>query len=259
MFCIKNRSISLLSLALLCIASTSLAQDAPGRWSVLTVEVKPGANAQFEEFIQAFREAAVETDSSLYWLVSQTEVGGSNNYAFHRPISSWAEVETPAGAILSEVYEDQEVERLLALYNSSAARIHTAAYLDRPDLSRAAPPMPDVVAVNYLDIGIHQGMNQQFEEFVRHLVEASEATAPSAYWEMRAPSFGARNAYRVVVAFSEWADADVVQKPIPQRLAEHYGEVRGAQILEEGNAAIESFRSSLRRTRGDLARPPIAD
>jgi hypothetical protein len=193
MFWTNEYFLSLLSLVLLGVTGASLAQEVPERYSTLTVEVKPGANAQYEEFILAFKAAAEKTNSPLHWLVSQTEVGGSNNYIFHRPIASWRELETPVGAILRQAYNEREVQRLLGLEAASATSVHTAAYIARPDLSRPGPAIENVVAVNYIDIKVRYGMNQEFEDVARHVVEASAATTPNVHWEMRGPSFGADN------------------------------------------------------------------
>jgi len=62
---IKSTAIISMCAVMLSASCGTEAQDAPAMFSVLTIEVKPGTNAQFEEFIGKFRAAAEQTKSSL--------------------------------------------------------------------------------------------------------------------------------------------------------------------------------------------------
>ena len=253
----RSLRLSCLTLCLVGVTSAGLAQNPPGRWHVLTVDVRPGMNGQFVEFMTAFKEAADEIDYPMYWLTSQSAVGGTNNYTFHRYLpTGWNELEVSPGGVLGQVHNDREVERLLGLYNASAAHASSAGYNDRPDLSREGPEPTVVDAVTYIDVTVHQGMNQQFEEYVRQIITATDAVAPDIHWTMRSPSHGADNAYRVVIAYEDWADIDAPGTPVPQRLIDHFGAARGAKIWAEGQEAIERIDTSLRRTHPDLTRWP---
>jgi hypothetical protein len=244
--------------AALALFGAAHAQDAPELSSVLTVEVKPGTNGQFEEFVTKFRDAAEETNSSLRWRAVSAE-SGSDAYVFTRPFGSFAALED-AGPDLTEVYGAEEAQRLLGLLAASAASMSTTIYADRPDLSRPWPALEGTpAAVLYIDLNVRVGMEAAFEDYVHKVVEATDATAPEAFWLMRQRVFGpgtANGAYRVAVVFPEWSDLDAQEKPIPQRMREHFGAEEGDRLEATVPEFLVNIRETLHRVRTDLAREP---
>ena len=239
---------------------SGFAQDQPAMATVLTVEVEPGANAAFEEFILAFRAGAERTGSSLHWLASQNEVGDGNTYTFTRQFGNWAEFENPANGFMVEAYDEAERARIVGLYNDSVESVSSSAYIARPDLSRGGGPViPEPAAVIYLDIKVHQGMGPRFEAVVRKVVEATATAAPDLYWITLATSFGVAGTYRFVTVVDEWEDLNTPPKPVPQRLIEHFGAAEGSRLAQEAASVIESINQKLRRVRRDLARPPAGN
>jgi len=234
------------------------AQDAPQMYSVLTVEVKPGAEGQFEEFVSKFRDAAEETESPVRWNASSAVTSG-NSYVFTRPFGSFAALEG-AGPELNEVYGEEEAGRLLGLLQASAASMSTTIYVERPDLSRPWPELEGTpAAVLYIDLNVRFGMEEQFEAYAGKVKEATDATAPNAFWLMRQRVFGPgtnNGAYRVVVVFPQWTDLDTPAKPIPDRMREHFGAEESARLQTEIGDALQAVRENLYRVRADLARPP---
>lgn len=148
------------------------------------------------------------------------------------------------------------------MLEAAVESITTTVYVARPDLSRPAPESDTTpVAVLYIDLNVRLGMERQFEDYAKKVIEATNAVAPNAYWQMRQRMFGPGNAagYRVVVTFQQWADLDVEPKPIPQRMVEHFGADEAARLEESGLASIQGINERLNRVRSDLARPPVND
>jgi len=237
---------------------------APQKYDVITVEVKPGANAQFEEFVRKLRDAVEKNKGSERWLASQS-MSGNPVYTFTRPFGTWAgEFGQAASDPLIKAYGEQEAARLAGLLAASVANESTAFYVARPDLSRPRPPAAagaaaaTPVAVEYLDLNVKLGKEQQFEGYVKKLIEATNKTAPSAFWEMRQRQFGPGNAagYRVVLTFATWADLDTPAKPLQQRLTEQFGAAEGERLQGLATDALQGMNSRLNRVRIDLERPP---
>ena len=261
----KSSALVALGTAALAMSSTIEAQTAPPqKYDVITVEVKPGANAQFEEFVHKLRDAVEKNKGSERWLASQS-MSGNPVYTFSRPFATWAgEFGQAASDPLVKAYGDQEAARLLGLLAASAANESTAFYVARPDLSRPRPatagaPAATPAAVEYLDLNVKLGKEQQFEGYVKKLVEATNKTAPNAYWEMRQRQFGPGNAalYRVVLTYATWADLDrPPEKSLQQRLTEQFGAAEGERLQALATDALQGMNSRLNRVRNDLARPP---
>ena len=237
---------------------------APQKYDVITIEVKPGANAQFEEFVHKLRDAVEKNKGPERWLASQS-MSGNSVYTFTRPFATWAgEFGQAASDPLIKAYGDQEAARLLGLLAASAANESTAFYVGRPDLSRPRPPVAagspaaTPVAVEYLDLNVKLGKEQQFEGYVKKLIEATNKAAPNAYWEMRQRQFGPGNAagYRVVLTYATWADLDKPEKPLQQRLTEQFGGAEGERLQGLATDALQGVNSRLNRVRTDLERPP---
>jgi hypothetical protein len=242
--------------------STS-AQNAPQKFSVATVEVKPGMAGQLGEFIKKFRDAVEKTKGPQRWLASES-MSGNSVLIFTMPFGTFADLANVAGDPLVAAYGEQEAARLLGTLQSAVASESTTIYTDRPDLSRPRPAPAGgaagnpPVAVLYVDINVKAASVSQFESFVKKLIEATSATAPTEYWNMRQRMFGPGNTpgYRVVVQFPTWADLDKPGKSIEQRIREHFGAEEGDKLLAANADTILGVNQRLARVRSDLARPP---
>lgn len=259
---IKSAAIIGICSVLLTASCGTSAQEAPAKYSTVVIEVKPGMNGPLEELLRKFRDAAEQTNGPQRWLASQS-MSGNPVYTINIPFGTWAEF-GPADDTnpLVAAYGQEEATRLLGALQTSVASNVTTIYVARPDLSRPPPEGQGTpVAVLFIDLTVRLGMEQQFEEYVGKIIEATNATAPNAHWLMRQRMFGPGNApgYRVVVTFQQWADLDAPEKPLPQRLREHFGAEEGARLETLGTAAVQGVNERLNRVRSDLARPPVAN
>ncbi len=247
-----KRAVVATCVCLLGVSFAAHAQDAAPSVSALTVHVKPGMNQQFEEYLKAFVAAADKTSPKLEWLSAQSMTGGPV-YVFNRAFGSWAELGA-AGPDFVAAFGAPEAKRLAGLLQASVESVSTAIYRRRMDLSRPWPALEGVPdAVVHIFITVQGNMGPQFESFVGKVIEATAATAPNAYWLMDEPGAGATD-YRVTVIAKSWSDLDKPDKPIPQRILEHFGQAEGQKLLAESNGAIEGIETRISRTRPDLGR-----
>jgi hypothetical protein len=256
------------ALPALCIGSLigmsgASAQNAPEKYRVLTVEVKPGMDAQFEEFIHKFRDAVEKNKGPQHWLASSS-MSGNAVYFFTVPFATWAgEFGQNAPNPLIAAYGEQEAAKVLGLLAASTESETTAIYAARPDLSRPRPQATSgqaatPVAVEYVDLNVKIGKEQEFEGYVKKLIEATNKAEPTAYWQMRQRAFGPGNtpSYRAVVQFLTWADLDKQGKSLQQRLTEAFGAAEGEKIQGLASDALQGVNQRLARVRIDLERPP---
>ena len=260
---IKSSVVVGISALVLTASCNTSAQEPPEKFSTITIEVKPGMDAVLEEVITKFRDAVEKTNGPQRWLAAQS-MSGNPVYTINVPFDTWAEFGPPpsSGDPLVSAYGEEEARRILSLLRDAEAGATTTIYVARPDLSRPAPAAEATpVAVLYLDVNVRLGMEQQFEDYAKKLIEATNATEPRAYWQMRERLFGLGNAagYRAVVTFQQWSELDSPTKPLPQRLREHFGAEEGERVAAAGLAAIQGVNERLNRVRSDLARPPVAN
>jgi hypothetical protein len=248
----SNKLITAAFACLLVLSAAAQAQNAGESVSALTVHLNPGTNQLFEEYVKALREAANRTNSKMAYLTSQS-MTGEPTYQFNRTFTSWAEIGEP-GPNLAAVYGEAEAKRLAGLLQTSIASTSTAIYTRRLDLSRPWPALDATpVAVTHINITVRPQMTAQFESFMHKVIEATAATAPNLYWLADAPGEGAKS-YRLTQLANKWTDLDTPPKPVPQRLAEHFGQAEGQRLMAEAMGMIENIETVVRRTRPDLNR-----
>jgi hypothetical protein len=241
------------------VLSTAVAQDAPQKYSTLTIEVKPGMNAQFEEFISKYKAAAEQTNSPYRWTVAQS-VSGNPVYSFTRPFQSFAAL-SDARPDLNKAFGAAEGARLLGLLQASVEGESSAIYVARPDLSRPRPE-PGIQgtpeAVLFVDITVKSGKEEAFEGYAKKIVEASNAKATDQYWQIRQRMFGPGQlpVYRVVVVFAKWTELDRPGMPMSERLKQQFGAAEAERLEAIANDSIQGVNERLNRVRADLARPP---
>lgn len=222
----------------------------------LTVKVRPGMNAQFEEVVRALRDASRKEGTKNYWLVSQA-MSGEPLYLFNSTAASFGDFAEP-GPQLTRVFGEAEGKRLGALAAASIESTRSAFYRPQADLSHvpapgamSAPP----VAVAVFDFSINAGMQPQYVEGARKSREASMAVVPKSYFQTALPAFGAAGP-RTVVFYYSWAEVDSPAPGVQQRVMQHFGAQEGARINQSMGQAIGGFNATLFRTRPDINYQP---
>jgi len=239
-------------------SSIILAEDSPPqRFSVLAIEVNPGTAPMFEEFIRKYVEAAGKVENSPFWFADGPGIGPANTYSFARPFGSFGDLESEYNPLL-KAFDQDEVTRLLGLAQQSIASSESAIYVARPTLSRPFPPQdkPPVATLS-IRLTVAQGMNEQFEEYVQKVVEATDKVAKDVHWTMYSGGIGApANVYGVRIPMWSWAELDTSSMPIPERLVQAFGKREGEKIWESGQDAITNIETQLSRFRVELSHLP---
>ncbi len=231
----------------------SAAEAPPTGFSIFAVEIKPGSQGQFEEFILKFKQAADQLGNPPSWYASSPGVGQDNIYTFASPFNSFGEL-AEQRPILQEVYDEAEVMRLFGLYSNSVVRTETFLVHPRPDLSRPSPPMDNPAEITLtLGITIDPAKTEAYETYVKQLAEATDKTAKDAYWNTYIGGIGsAAGTYGVRIPMN-WVDLDTPVKPFSERLNEAFGKRKGEKILAAGEAVGAKIEYAIRRNRADLS------
>ncbi len=242
------------SLLLLAVTGPVRAQDEVTIVQELTVSVKPGMEAQFEELVRAFAEASRQQGLENYWLSSQS-MSGEPIYRFNMAQDSWADFANP-GPNFAEAFGNREADRLAGLAHDSIAWTRTAYFEQHSAMSRPPVGMDEAPeALIYFAFTLNPGGAPQFLEMSSKVKEASAALLPDEYFVSALPGFGAPGA-RTILLIEHLSDLDTPTMPPQQRVLRHFGQTEGARINALAGEAIASFTPTLFRTRPDLNYQP---
>jgi antibiotic biosynthesis monooxygenase (ABM) superfamily enzyme len=132
----------------------AIAQSQPPRYQfVLEVQVKPGANAQHEEYVKKIVEAAKKTPGSQSWLAFQLTSGGpSGVYSYVLQFDQWADRDSWISPpdLLVKAFGAAEASKIMAAGLAASERSQTSIAEFQPDLSSRVDAPPPGVAANYL-------------------------------------------------------------------------------------------------------------
>lgn len=249
-----NRRWILAGLSALILAAPVQAQD-DSLVQVVTFEVRPGKNAQFEEAVSAFREASKAQGMENYWLSAQS-VSGSPIYRFHVEQSGWGDLSNPPPQMV-EHFGEEEAARLAGLLADSVVSEHVAFYRELANSSYAPADGFDVPpeGLIYIDFTLNAGTAPMFLEMTEHQKEASMSMYPNNYFGVSMPEFGGAGP-RTILILNSFSDLDTPTLAPQQRLIEHFGEAEGGRLIELAAQSIVSFEPQLFRTRPDLNYQP---
>lgn len=232
------------------IGASAQAQDNVTIVQELTASVKAGTEAQFEEVVKAFRDAAQEQGIESYWRASQS-LSGDPVYRFNFPMSSWGDLMNPEPDFIKAFGED-EAARLMALLSESVVSSYSAFYEQHSSMSHApmnldGPPE----ALVYIQFTLNPGTAPQFRELTMKAAEASGAVRPNDYFVAALPGFGAPGP-RTILILPSMSDLDTPAPGIAQVIAQHFGQEEGTRINGLAAESIASIATTLFRTRPDL-------
>jgi hypothetical protein len=236
------------------LSSFAHAQDVapPKGITVNVVNIAPGTGVTFESVAKKFKEAADKLEDVPAYFAYSSVIGNDGQYIFAAPFAMFAELANDR-QILAEAYGPEELAKISELFQKTVVSTESYIVIPRPDLGISAPD-PTAASEITLSIAIklRMGKEEQYQEYLKKLVEATRATSPETYWSTYQPGPGAKGIWAVRINTS-WAEFDVQGKSIPQRLNEHFGERAGKKIYDEGNASIENIEYTISRFRLDLS------
>jgi hypothetical protein len=120
--------------------SRPLESDAPpAGFTVIFLDIKPGAKSTFEAYARRQVEASTKLDDGN-WQLAIGAPGAPSDYLYTYPFYTWAELDKPEGLPLRErliaVFGETEGAKMSAEGIASMEKITTELIRTRPDLSR---------------------------------------------------------------------------------------------------------------------------
>ncbi len=245
---------ALFTAALILISPPSYAEEAdwPGFALIRNSTVQVGRNADYEMFLKELAAADKDADASTNRIIESgliTDGGLYTHISFH---TDFTDLREPIGYLA--VHGDDAWRDLVGGLDGVVQHSERKIYLRRPELGRTDPDLdPQTVELWYTyHVEVATGANDQFEQWMTKLVEASAKVAPEAYWNTYSPWLNTGNVYRITSATSLEGLNSPVMNP-EQRMEAAFGE-REAERLAELNAdSVVSVQQTLLRHRLDLS------
>lgn len=254
-----KRSVCLaLSLSLLpALAPPSAAQAPPTEFlQVVTVNVKPEAIADYEDYVKKIVAATGKTTGSPRVVGYQVVLGGPGaTYFFVLPFNKWAEIDgwSSIPRILTAAYGEAEAARILQAGRAATARSESAVYRLLPDLSTRPrtfdPPRAYALLVR---TEVEPAMQRAYEEYLAKLRAAQEQTPESPTAIRRVSVLGPAVTYVTAQFFSKHAERDAWPSA-GDVLRKAHGEAEGRRITEESLRAVRRRDIFVMAHRPDLS------
>lgn len=243
---------------LLC-ASASVAQDAPGDYLyVVTVEVKPGMNADFEEYIKQVQSAARPAPERV--VAYQRVMGGSNNtYYFAIRFDEWGDLDGwhTVPQMLVNAHGEAEAATLLASGAGAVLSISTTVSQMVPGFSSApgAPSSSPPAYGHVIRTQVDPSLSAQYEHLLRTLKVAEDQAGVGI--TRRVSRQGETLTHTSVRLYNNHAERDGWASA-QRLLADAYGEDEARTLFASQAEAVKAREIYTLRMRPDLSRIPEA-
>ncbi len=174
----RSRSLVLVPCLAVAISTSAMAQPAPARFlTVYNITVNPGANAQFEDYLQKIKQGAERIGAPQRWATFEVGFGGpGNTYAIALQFNKWGEMDawTRVPEILEKAYGADEAAKILrsggmAIASSQTTISRLSSDLSYNDGSAAPAPMFMIRATT-----VKRDMQDAYRNFLVKLNQAWE-------------------------------------------------------------------------------------
>jgi len=243
--------------SLLLLTSPALAQESPaGFLYVQTAEVKPGMNAEFDDFVKKVQSAARQTQERV--VTYQRVLGGSTNTCYFAiQFNDWSDLDgwQTVPQMLVDVYGQSEATTLLAAGAGAMTLISTSASEVVPDFSsgRAAPASNLPAYGQVIRTEVDPGLSAQYEHFLRRLKVAEDQAGVANI--RRVSRQGPALTFTTVRLYASHAERDRWATP-QQLLTDAFGENEARMLFASQAEAVRTREIYTLWMRPDLSRVP---
>jgi len=254
---------SLLVALVLVVACTNVAvaQNAPGEFLVIyNIQVKSGANVQFEEYIKKIKEAAEKTGAPQHWGASQLAFGGpGNNYVIALQFDKWGEMDgwEAVPQILEEAYGEEDAAKILRSGGMAIESSETTISRLMEDLSYNLKAMAPAPMIRVRVSEIKRDMQQDYRVFIAKVNEASEKAGDQRTVIRRTSTMGPSAVYTSVTPFEKWSEWDG-RGGFWQMMEKAHGPTETRRLQDTLTKCVEKSTLFAVTMRPDLSRLPMS-
>jgi hypothetical protein len=220
------------------------------------IQLKAGANAQFEAYIKKIIEAANKINAPQGWFTAQTELGANGtSYFIFLGFDKWGERDgwSLVPQMLTKAFGEAEAQKILEAGGEAIwswqANVYTLDEERSWNLEAAAP-------AEYYQIllgNVKPSLVDEYLMVISELKEAQEA-ASGPMGIRRESRFGPSWEFYMATPFEKWGDWDSEASNVWGNVAKHHGEAKAQALRETLRNCYESREIFVIRGRPDLSR-----
>ena len=253
---------SLLVALVLVIACTTVAvaQNAGEFLVIHNIQVRSGANVQFEEYIKKIKEAAEKTGARQYWSASQLTFGGpGNTYFIGLQFDKWGEMDGWGAVpqILEEAYGEEEAAKILRSGRMAVESSETTISRLMEDLSYNLKAMAPAPMIRVRISEIKRDMQQDYRVFIAKVNEAMEKAGDQRPAIRRLSTLGPSAVYTSATPFEKWSEWDD-RGDFWQMMEKAHGPTETRRLQDTLTKCVEKSTLFTVTMRPDLSRLPTS-
>jgi hypothetical protein len=228
-----------------------------------TVTIKPGAVAEYEDYLKKVNAARAKTPGSPLVNVYSVTLGGPGfTYVISVPFGKWGDREGwPAiPDLLTKTYGQAEGNKILKAGREAIVSQETAVAAYLPNASTNPKVFdPPAAYVNLARIEIRPEMGQAYATYLDKLKIAQEKSKFPFTVVRRVTAQGVAGTYTFATFYAKLSDRD---QPAPggrgagpAAMRDAFGEAEATQLMDIPRRAIQKQENWLLTYRADLSRP----
>ena len=226
--------------------------------TVLRQNVRMDAVSNYERLVRFIAERAKQDADTFKWTARVSEGSEGRIISFLSSVEGYAELASreDTDAALRRLYGEADGEAVLRALGEGIQSSSSQVLSPREDLSNQALPQPGSAPelVQVTRLRVTPGGALGCEQLIRQVVEAAAKVDEQRRYNVLQTVLGDLRTYAVVQVISDPAQLDR-QAPVPELLAEAYGQEQAETIFREGTACVAEAEAELSVLRPDLSNP----
>lgn len=257
----RKTTVALVFLTVLAIAGGAFAQMPGQHIQFVEINVKAGAEGQFEEYIKKIIEAADKVGAPQGWIFAQAALGASSpTYYVVLQFDKWSERDSwdQIPQLLTKAFGEAEAEKLMKVGGDATWGNETRVYsLDEErswNLDKNAPaPYYTIMRGK-----VKPDMVDEYDMVISKIKEAQENAAVKRVGIRRRVRFGPSWEFYSASPFSKWADLDE-QGSLWENVAKTHGDTEARLLRKTLQGCYTEREFIVIATRPDLSRQAPSD
>ena len=255
-----TRTLTFGVLWILVLSVVAQAQSKPPQYlQVITLTVKPGAVADYEEYRKKFNAAQAKTAGAAPSVTYAVTYGGPGfTYMTAVPFEKFADREgLPSNAdVLTKAYGQAEANRILKSFREAIVQQRTEVFTYQPNSSLNPKGFdPPSAFISLARAELNPGMGADYAMYLTKLKIAQEKAKDPRTIIRRTSAYGTAGVWHNATLYTKLSERDATLPPLGDIVRQAFGENEANQLLDINRRAVRTTQLWLLTYRADLSRP----
>ena len=251
--------VACVSVFVLALASSALAQAAkPAKFiQMYEIQVKAGAQTQYEAYMKKIIEAANKIGAPQGWIGAQAALGtNGTNYYVVVGFNKWAERDgwDEVPQMLTKAFGEAEAQKIGKMGGESYWSFSTKILELDEELSWNLKAHPTAKYYQMMIGKVKPSMVDEYRMVISKIKEGQEKASVKQMGIRRTSSIGPSWEFYMALPFDKWEERDGEENDIWGNVAKAHGETEARLLRETRLGCYESREFFIVATRPDLSR-----